>query len=340
MPCVLRIKSTNFTRTFSVRPLPPGQRPCIIRHSSMAAFLLRRLVSSILVLFFAVSLTFLLTRSLPGGPFDREKAASAQVQEALARQYKLDGTLWQQYTAYLRDLLHLDLRVSTKYRNWTVAEVLEQKMPASLKLGGVAFVLASTLGVFIGSLAALRRNTAVDWTAMLGALVAISIPGFITGPVLIAIFALWLGWLPVGGWGGVQHLILPACCLAAPYVAYVARLMRNSLLDVLKSDFLRTARAKGLTDAQAMARHALKVAILPVITYLGPMAAHLLTGSMIVESIFNISGAGSIFVNAIQNRDAFLLCGAVVIYCALLIIFNLVVDLLYSVLDKRIQLHA
>lgn len=306
----------------------------------MLNFLLRRLLSSLIVLFFAVSLTFLLTRLLPGGPFDREKGGSAKVEQALLEKYQLNGTLWQQYISYLQDLARLDLRVSTKYRDWTVAEILAQKMPSSLKLGGIAFVIASTLGVLLGCLAAMRKDTPVDWAAMLGAIVAISIPSFITGPFLVAVFALWLRWLPVGGWGGVTHLILPALCLSAPYVAYVARLMRNSLLDVLKSDFLRTAKAKGLAAPQALVRHALKVAILPVVTYLGPLAAHLLTGSMIVESVFNISGAGSVFVNAIQNRDAFLLCGAVVIYCSLLIVFNFIVDLLYSVLDKRIRLYA
>ncbi|MFM2176631.1 MAG: hypothetical protein RL015_729 [Verrucomicrobiota bacterium] len=306
----------------------------------MLNFLLRRLLSSLIVLFFAVSLTFLLTRLLPGGPFDREKGGSEKVEQALLEKYQLNGTLWQQYTSYLHDLARLDLRVSTKYRDWTVAEILAQKMPSSLKLGGIAFVIASTLGVVLGCLAAMRKDTPVDWAAMVGAIVAISIPSFITGPFLVAVFALWLRWLPVGGWGGVTHLILPALCLSAPYVAYVARLMRNSLLDVLKSDFLRTAKAKGLAAPQALVRHALKVAILPVVTYLGPLAAHLLTGSMIVESVFNISGAGSVFVNAIQNRDAFLLCGAVVIYCSLLIVFNFIVDLLYSVLDKRIRLYA
>lgn len=306
----------------------------------MLTFLLRRILSSLIVLFFAVSLTFLLTRLLPGGPFDKEKGGSAKVEQALLEKYQLQGTLWRQYSAYMRDLLHLDLRVSLKYRDWSVAEILAQKMPASLKLGGIAFIIASSLGVLLGSLAAMRRDTPVDWAAMLGAIIAISIPSFITGPFLVAIFALWLRWLPVGGWGGVSHLILPAVCLSAPYVAYVARLMRNSLLDVLKSDFLRTAKAKGLTETQALTRHAMKVAILPVVTYLGPLAAHLLTGSMIVESVFNISGAGSVFVNAIQNRDAFLLCGAVIIYCSLLIVFNFIVDLLYSVLDKRIRLYA
>ncbi len=221
-----------------------------------------------------------------------------------------------------------------------MTEILAQKMPSSLKLGGIAFLIASTLGVLLGSLAAMRRDTPVDWAAMFGALVAISIPSFITGPFLVAVFALWLRWLPVGGWGDVTHFVLPAVCLSAPYVAYVARLMRNSLLDVLKSDFLRTARAKGLTEVQALTRHALKVAILPVVTYLGPLAAHLLTGSMVVESVFNISGAGSIFVNSIQNRDVFPLCGAVIVYCTLLVVFNLIVDLLYSVLDKRIRLDG
>ena len=306
----------------------------------MLSFLLRRLFSSMLVLFFAVSLTFLLIRLLPGGPFDREKGGSARVEQAQQEKYKLNGTLWQQYTSYIIDLAHLDLRLSTKYRDWSVAEILAQKMPASLKLGGIAFIIASTLGVFLGAVAAMRRDTPVDWGAMFGALVAISIPSFITGPFLIAVFALWLRWLPVGGWGNVSHLILPSICLSAPYIAYVARLMRNSLLDVLKSDFLRTARAKGLTESQALSRHALKVAILPVVTYLGPLAANLLTGSMVVEAVFNISGAGSLFVNSIQNRDAFPLCGAVIVYCTLLIVFNLIVDLLYSVLDKRIRLHA
>ena len=306
----------------------------------MFVFLLRRLLSSLFVLFFAVSLTFLLTRSLPGGPFDKEKAASAKVQEALLVKYQLNGSLWQQYVAYIRDLVQMDLRVSFKYRDWSVAEILAQKMPVSLKLGGMAFLIASTLGVLLGGLAAMRRDSVMDWAAMFVAILAISIPSFITGPFLVAIFALWLRWLPVGGWGGGSHLILPAICLSAPYVAYVARLMRNSLLDVMKSDFLRTAKAKGLTETQAFTRHAMKVAILPVVTYLGPLAAHLLTGSMIVESVFNLSGAGSIFVNAIQNRDAFLLCGAVVIYCSLLIFFNFIVDLFYSILDKRSRLYA
>lgn len=305
----------------------------------MPAFLLRRFFSSLLVLLCAVSITFLLMRMTKGGPFDKEKVNEAAKEAKMAR-YKLTGSLWDQYTAYLGSLARFDLGYSTKYLDRRVSELLAQKMPNSLALGAAAFLIAGVAGVLLGSVAALRRDTLVDHSAMFGALAAISIPTFVTGPMLLAVFALWLGWLPVGGWGTMRQMVLPAVCLAAPYVAYVARLMRNSLLDVLKSDFLRTARAKGLSDAQALARHAAKVAILPVVTFLGPLAANLLTGSMVVESVFNISGAGSIFVNSIQNKDVFLLGGAVVVYCCLLLLFNLIVDLLYGVLDKRIRVHG
>jgi oligopeptide transport system permease protein len=305
----------------------------------MLHFLLRRVFSSILVMFCVVSLSFVLIRSIKGGPFEREKTP-AHIVAAMEAKYQLNGSLWQQYTAYLNRLAHFDLGPSAKYRDWQVSEILAQKLPNSIAIGSIAFVLGSTLGVLLGSLAAMQKDRATDRVAMLLALLAISLPSFITGPAMIAVFALWLGWMPVGGWGTAQQMILPSLCLAAPYIAYIARLMRNSLLDVLKSDFMRTARAKGLGETAAVARHAVKIAILPVITFLGPLAAHLLTGSMIIESVFNISGAGSVFVNSIQNRDVFLLGGAVIVLCALLVLFNLVVDVLYTVLDKRIRLHG
>jgi len=306
----------------------------------MLSFLLRRAFSSVIVIFCVISITFVLARITKGGPFDKEKEPPPHIKEALLTRYKLNGTVWDQYTAYVGSLVRLDLGLSTRYRDWRVSELLRQKMPNSFALGSLAFVIASCAGVFLGSLAAMKKDTWIDRSAMFGALLSISIPSFISGPFLIAVVALGLGWLPVGGWGTFQQMILPAICLAAPYIAYVARLMRNSLLDVLKSDFLRTARAKGLTETQAVARHAVKVAILPVVTFLGPLAAHLLTGSMIVESVFNISGAGMIFVNSIQNRDVFLLGGAVIVYCVLLVLFNLFVDVLYTLLDKRIKLYA
>lgn len=306
----------------------------------MLPFLLRRAFSSVIVIFCVISITFVLARITKGGPFDKEKEPPPHIKEALLTRYKLNGTVWDQYTAYVGSLVRFDLGLSTRYRDWRVSELLRQKMPNSFALGTLSFLIASCAGVFLGSLAAMKKDTWIDRSAMFGALLSISIPSFISGPFLIAVFALWLGWMPVGGWGTVSQMILPAICLAAPYIAYVARLMRNSLLDVLKSDFLRTARAKGLTETQAVARHAIKVAILPVITFLGPLAAHLLTGSMIVESVFNISGAGMIFVNSIQNRDVFLLGGAVIVYCVLLVLFNLFVDVIYTLLDKRIKLYA
>lgn len=306
----------------------------------MPSFLLRRALSSVIVIFCVISITFVLARITKGGPFDREKEPPPHIKEALLTRYKLNGTLWEQYSAYVGSLMRFDLGLSIRYRDWRVSELLRQKMPNSFALGTLAFVIASCAGVGLGSLAAMKKDTWADRSAMLGALMSISVPSFVSGPVLIAVFALWLGWLPVGGWGTARQMILPAICLAAPYIAYIARLMRNSLLDVMKSDFLRTARAKGLSETQAVVKHAVKVAILPVVTFLGPLAAHLLTGSMIVESVFNISGAGMIFVNSIQNRDVFLLGGAVIVYCVLLVLFNLLVDVIYTLLDKRIRLYA
>jgi oligopeptide transport system permease protein len=306
----------------------------------MFSFTLRRLFSSLLVLFCVASLTFLLARMMKGGPFDRERELPAHLKGMLEKQYKLDGSLWDQYKAFVADLARGDLRASTKYRDWRVAELLWQKMPTSLALGACAFVIAAVGGVFAGAWAAMRKDTWIDFTAMFGALAAISVPAFVLGPLMIAVFCIWLGWFPVGGWGMIKQIPLPALCLAAPYVAYVARLMRNSLIEVLRSDFMRTARAKGVGEWEALARHAMKVAVLPVISFLGPLAANLLTGSMVVEAIFNIPGGGSIFVNAIQNRDVMLLVGAVIVYSFLLVFFNFLVDVAYSLLDKRIQLHG
>jgi len=307
----------------------------------MVAFIVRRFFSSVVVLFCVMALTFLLARLQKGGPFDREKSSSPHVKEILEKKYHLNGTILQQLEAYMGQLVfHGDLGISAHYQSLTVEEVLWQKIPNSFTLGWIAFMIASIGGVALGFLAAMEKDTWVDVSSMLAALLAISIPSFVTGPLLVAVFCLWLGWFPVGGWGGLSHLILPAICLGAPYIAYVARLMRNSLLDVMTQGYMRTAKAKGLPPSQALAKHALKVAILPVVTYLGPMAAYVMTGSFVVEAVFNISGAGSLFVNAIQNKDVFILCGAVFVYCALLLLFNFIVDVLYVFLDKRIQLHA
>ncbi|MEA3188554.1 MAG: oligopeptide transport system permease protein [Chthoniobacter sp.] len=306
----------------------------------MPAFIFRRFLSLLLVLFCVVSLTFFLIRLAPGGPFDRERKIPPQIEKQLLAKYKLDGPAHQQYFDYLRDLLHGDLRLSTKYRSRSVNELLAQSLPVSATLGLAAFCIATTGGIWLGCLAAVRRHTWIDTGAMLAALFAISIPTFVLGPLLILIFALKLQWLPVGGWGSWPALILPALTLAGPYVAYIARLMRTSMLEVLGLDFIRTARAKGLRSTRVIYKHALKVAILPVVSFLGPLAANLLTGSIVVETVFNIPGAGGFFVNSIQNRDGFLLGGVVIVYCALLVVLNLLVDISYSFLDRRIKIQG
>lgn len=290
------------------------------------------------VLFCAITITFFLMRSAPGGPFDRERELLPSVKAALEAKFGYGGTPWQQYTAYLGRLAHGDLGPSTRYRNRTVNELLAQTLPVSATLGAVAFALATVGGVALGGWAATRRGTAGETGAMLASLLAISIPTFVTGPLLILVFALWLGWLPVGGWGSPACLILPAITLAGPYVAYIARLTRTSMLEVLGHDFVRTARAKGIAEWKVIAKHAARVALLPVVSFLGPLAANLLTGSIVVETIFNIPGAGGFFVNSIQNRDGFLLEGVVIVYCVLLVALNLLADLAYPWLDRRIKL--
>ena len=302
--------------------------------------LAKRLLSLIGVLFCVVSITFLLIRISPGGPFDGERKIPESIEKQLLAKYKLDGTLWQQYTGYLGDLLRGDLRLSTKYRNRSVNEILAQTLPVTLALGGAAFFLATFAGVWLGTLAAMHRATWRDHAAMFAALAAISLPTYITSPLLVLIFALTLGWLPAGGWGSFSHLILPAIVLAAPAAAVIARLMRGSMVETLEQDFIRTARAKGLRETAVVYRHALRIAILPVVSYLGPLAAHLLTGSIVVESVFHIPGAGGFFVHSILNRDGFLLGGMVIVYCTLLVVFNLLVDLAYGLLDRRIKSHA
>ena len=306
----------------------------------MIAFLVRRLAGLVAVLFCVVTITFFLIRISPGGPFDAERKIPPAIEKQLLAKYKLDGPLLQQYFGYLGDLLRGDLRDSTKYRNRSVAEILAQTLPVTITLGAAAFALAVAGGVFLGVVAAAGHGSWKDTLAMLIALTAISLPAFITGPVLILVFSLWLKWLPVGGWGSLGALILPAITLAAPYVAYIARLLRGSMMETLGQDFIRTARAKGLAERVVLYRHALRVAILPVVSFLGPLAAHLLTGSIVVETIFYIPGAGGFFVNSILNRDGFLLGGVVIVYCTMLVLLNLAVDVIYTLLDRRIRLDA
>jgi oligopeptide transport system permease protein len=305
----------------------------------MVRFIAKRTVGLVVILFCVVTITFFLVHLMPGGPFDRERKLPEHIEKQLLAKYKLDGPLFEQYAGYLGDLLHGDLRLSTKYRSRSVNEILADSLPVSGLLGGIAFCVATVGGVFLGSLAAANQQTWIDRTAMLAALFAVSLPSFVIGPVLVLVFAIDWPVLPVGGWGTLRSLILPSITLAAPYTAYIARLTRSSMLEVLTQDYIRTARAKGLSNTSVLYKHALRVAILPVVSFLGPLAANLLTGSIVVESIFSIPGTGGFFVNSVLNRDGFLLAGVVIVYCSLLVVFNLVVDLLYGLLDHRISLY-
>jgi oligopeptide transport system permease protein len=298
----------------------------------------KRLLALVVVLVGVISLTFVLLRSAPGDPFLAEKGSSPEVRARQMAAMKLDGALSSQLGRYFADVMRGDLRESMKYKGWRVSEILAQSLPVSFRLGGTALILAALSGIGLGVAAAVWKGRWPDITAMSASLAALSLPPFVTGPLLTFVFALTLKWFPLGGWFSPGTLWLPALCLAAASVASIARLTRNSLLDVLPQDFIRTATAKGLSPVRVVGRHALKVALLPVITLMGPLAANLLTGSVVVEAVFGVPGAGQYFVRAIENRDFFLLLGVVIVYCTLLVGLNFLVDLMTAALDRRIQL--
>ncbi len=323
----------------------------------MPVFILRRIFSLFFVLLIAVTVSFCLLRLAPGNPFAlNEKQSSPETIARQERKFNLDGPVWWQCVRYLgfarqnadpdrhlparfSGLLQGDLQPCLKFKDRTVAELIAQALPVSAILGAAALLLSTTIGVWLGSVAAMRKNTWLDSATMLGALLAISVPTFVTGPALVLIFSLWLGWLPVGGWTGISSLILPAITLAGPFIAYIARLTRTSMLEVLNQDFVRTAHAKGLSERRVLYKHVLKVGILPVVSFLGPLTANLLTGSLVIESVFSLPGMGGFFVNSVLNRDVFLCSGSVTIYCTLLVGMNLLVDIAYKWLDPRIRLE-
>lgn len=305
----------------------------------MLVYILRRVTGFFPVLFVIVSLSFFMMRLAPGGPFDQERALPEQVRANIEARYHLDEPLWRQYLWYLGDVAQGDLGPSFRYPDRSVNELLNLGFPVSLTLGLCALGVALTLGGTAGVLAGLRRNGLVDYLTMSFALGGVSVPNFVLGPILMLIFALGLGWLPVAGWGSWRHLILPSITLGAFYAAYIARLTRAGMLEVIGQDFIRTARAKGLREATVVLRHALPGAILPVVTYLGPASAAVLTGSVVVETIFSIPGIGRYFVGGALNRDYTMVLGTVVFYSVLLLFFNLIVDVLYAYLDPRVQVR-
>jgi oligopeptide transport system permease protein len=305
----------------------------------MSAYVTRRILTSIPTLLVIVTVAFFMMRIAPGGPFDRERALPAEIEKNVLAAYNLDQPLLLQYRDYLLGILHGDLGPSFKYRDFTVAELLWTGFPASLEVGGLAIVLAVVLGITLGTLAALRQNTGIDYAVMATAMTGITIPNFVMAPLLTLIFGVYLSWLPVAGWNGgaPRNLILPVIALALPQIAYIARLTRGSMIEVLHTNYVRTARAKGLREQIVVVRHALKGALLPVVSYLGPATAQVVTGSVVIETIFGIPGIGRYFVQGALNRDYTLVMGTVIVFAVVIILLNLIVDLLYGLLDPKVK---
>jgi oligopeptide transport system permease protein len=307
----------------------------------MLRYFLTRLAGAVPTLFVIVTITFFLIRAAPGGPFDQEQTLPPEILANLQSAYGLDQPVWTQYGRYLGALARGDFGPSFKYKDFSVTELIGQGFPVTLELGTLAMALALILGIPIGTIAALRQNSAADYISMSVAVIGIAIPSFVVLPFLGLLFGIYLHWLPVAGWepGSVRHLLLPVAALALPPLSVIARLVRASMLDVLRSHYIRTAVAKGLPLRTVILRHALRPALLPVASYLPPAVASIMTGSLVVESIAGLPGIGRYMVQGALNRDYTLVLGMVIIYSTLLILMGLLVDLLYAWLDPRVRLR-
>mgnify|MGYP002622586141 CR=1 FL=1 len=301
-------------------------------------YFLKRILTMIPLLLIISFMAFALIRVAPGGPFDRErKPASPEIERALRAKYHLDEPLVKQYFRYLGGVLKGDFGPSLKYRNHTVNDIIKQGLPVSLALGGMAFCFAMGVGIPLGFYTAVRRGQWGDYIGSFFALLAFCIPAFVVGPVLIMIFAMKLQWLPVALWHSPLHFILPTVALGLYFSGRIARLMREGMTDTLHAGFITTARAKGLSESAILWKHAFRLAVLPVVSYSGPLLADLLTGSFVVENIFRIPGIGVFMVNSTINRDYTMVVGLVLLYAVLLLVMNLLVDLSYSLLDRRVR---
>jgi oligopeptide transport system permease protein len=304
----------------------------ILRHAA------NRFIGLVPTLLVLITIAFFLIRVAPGGPFDAEMAAAPEVRANLEAKYHLDEPLLQQYFRYLGEIIKGEFGPSFHYKDWTVNELIARGFPISATLAGLAMLLAFFSGTLIGVFAALRQNSLADYGVMGIAMLGISIPNFVIAPLLILVLAIYGGWLPASGWDwSWQRMVLPVVTLALPAIAYIARLTRGSMIEILHSNYIRTARAKGLPEYVVILRHALKPALLPVISYMGPAMAAMITGSVVIERIYSIPGLGSYFVQGALNRDYTLVMGIVVFYGIVIILLNFIVDLLYAWLDPRIR---
>ena len=284
-----------------------------------------------------VALAFFLVRAAPGGPFDAERRLAPAIEQRLAEAYHLDESLPKQFWRYLTGIVQGDFGPSFRYQQSSVTDLIAQGLPVSLQLGGLAMCLALLVGFFAGTMAALNKNSWIDHVLMAFSMTGISIPNFVVAPLLVLIFAVTLRWLPAGDLTTPAHYILPVIALALPQIAYIARLTRGSMVEILRSDYIRTARAQGLSNRNIVLYHALKPTLLPVVSYLGPATAAMLTGSVVIEQIFGLPGLGRFFVQGALNRDYTLVMGVVIFYAVLIIAFNFIVDLIYGALDPRVR---
>ena len=302
----------------------------------MTRYVFRRLGGAIIILWVIIIVTFALMHAIPGGPFTTEKKLPPQVKASIEAKYHLDDPVWKQYGDYLGGVITGDLGPSYKYEGRSVNDIISDAFPISAQLGLLSLMVAVVGGIAAGAISAMRPNGIVDYAVTVLSTIGISVPTFIIGAVLVYVVGFELGWFPVALWRGPSYMVLPVLTLAAQPMAFIARLTRSGLLDVYQQEYIRTARAKGLSSWTILTRHALGNAILPVITYLGPLAASLLTGSFIVETIFAIPGLGQYFVTSIYNRDYTVILGITIFYSALVVFLNILVDMIYPLIDPRV----
>ncbi len=307
----------------------------------MLGFVTRRFLTTLPVLLIALTVCFFVLRLAPGGPFDAERPLPEEILQNLRAHYHLDKPLIEQYGRYLGGVLRGDLGPSFTTIDFTVAELIIRGMPYTFIVAALALIVSVFFGVLSGIYAALYQNRLPDYVLVLVVMIGLVIPNFLMAPILQLVFGIQLAWLPVGGWGDGKpsHLVLPVIVLSLPHIARISRLMRGSMIETLGTNFIRTARAKGIGARLVMTRHAIKPALVPVVSYLGPATSYLLTGSLVIESIFGIPGIGSYFINAALNRDYGMVLGTVIFYMVLIIILNLAVDILYAWLDPRVRLQ-
>ncbi|MHA6289256.1 ABC transporter permease [Maricaulis sp. CAU 1757] len=308
----------------------------------MFAFVLRRISVAIPTLLVIIAIAFFMMRAAPGGPFDLERPMPEEIRQIMLANFGMDQPVWKQYLDYMGNLFQGDLGPSLKLRDKDVAEIIAEGFPVSATIGLFSMILAITVGSLLGAVAALRQNTSGDFAVMTFAMVGISIPPFVMGPILALVFGLYLGLVPTGGLDPrfgmtTDRLILPVITLALPQIAIIARLMRASMIEVIRSNYIRTARAKGLSAPAVIVRHALRSAVLPLVSYLGPASAAVISGSLVIERVFQLPGIGKHFVDAALQRDYTVVMGVVIVYASLIILLNLVADLLYGTLNPKVK---